>query len=497
MSITPSPSTIALNPFGVYDSPSGTVGSNKNTNTTLAIEDNIIFEGVVLDQNAKPIPGVNITFTQTPPSTETSPIIKSITENLVTNNKGEWSIIYPKTDINLKNVSIVLIKSKYNTETITNPQITSVYPSTEYDIIKVSTPEVEPPYEYRVGNEVFKSNDQNAAKSRAEEYHKKLKDPKYKKASVVNIKKKLTPIPDENEALKNLIQPILNDITQTELKQINQNIRNLVPPLVRIANLVSIGKEQLKAQLIPFILKLLLPFGFPVVQAIVNKVPIDQIKNQILCLKKDKILELIKKRNKVINQINKLYKTVSTLSTLVTTFDLVSVALKAGVIGISIIPFPMPPAIPFAITKLEELLKRFGVIINTLTLTLASFGAALGYILNLTNSLDALLQICSQDLNKDENIFVAINDELNLLINDSTGIDNKVLLDKPQVYKGFTLELILDPYNPIIYPKRFAQALTRNGVPVLKTDSSFASEPQVLLDQLKFLIDLNPDLTAG
>jgi hypothetical protein len=115
----------------------------------------------------------------------------------------------------------------------------------------------------------------------------------------------------------------------------------------------------------------------------------------------------------------------------------------------------------------------------------------------LTNSLDALLQICSQDLNKDENIFVAINDELNLLINDSTGIDNKVLLDKPQVYKGFTLELILDPYNPIIYPKRFAQALTRNGVPVLKTDSSFASEPQVLLDQLKFLIDLNPDLTAG
>ncbi len=232
MSITPSPSTIALNPFGAYDTPSGTVGSSENTNTTLAIEDNIIFEGVVLDQNAKPIPGVNITFTQTPPSTETSPIIKSITENLVTNNKGEWSIIYPKTAINLKNISIVLIKSKYNTETITNPQITSVYPSTEYDIVKVSTPEVEPPYEYRVGNEVFKSNDQNAAKSKAEEYHKKLKDSKYKKASVVSIKKKLTPIPDENEALKNLIQPILNDITQTELKQINQNIKNLVPPLV-------------------------------------------------------------------------------------------------------------------------------------------------------------------------------------------------------------------------------------------------------------------------
>ena len=73
---------------------------------------------------------------------------------------------------------------------------------------------------------------------------------------------------------------------------------------------------------------------------------------------------------------------------------------------------------------------------------------------------------------------------------------NSIQVEKP-TYKGFTLELVLDPLSSSKYPKRYAQALTRTGVPVLKTDSSFASDPQILLDQLKFIIDSNPDLNAG
>ncbi len=97
--------------------------------------------------------------------------------------------------------------------------------------------------------------------------------------------------------------------------------------------------------------------------------------------------------------------------------------------------------------------------------------------------------------------FEKINDELNLFINESTGINNQTVINNIQVnkqtYKGFTLELVLDPYSPLQYPKRFARALTLTGVPVLRTDSSFASDPQILIEQLKFLIDSNPNLTAG
>jgi hypothetical protein len=69
-------------------------------------------------------------------------------------------------------------------------------------------------------------------------------------------------------------------------------------------------------------------------------------------------------------------------------------------------------------------------------------------------------------------------------------------IQEDNTYRGFTLEIKFDTTSSNKYPKRFAQALTKQGIPVLKTDSSFASDPQVLLDQLKFIIDSNPQLTA-
>ena len=61
----------------------------------------------------------------------------------------------------------------------------------------------------------------------------------------------------------------------------------------------------------------------------------------------------------------------------------------------------------------------------------------------------------------------------------------------------FKLEIKLDPTNNLSYPRRYAQALNLQGIPVLKTDSSFASDPQILINQLKFIIDSDPNLTAG
>jgi formyltetrahydrofolate synthetase len=117
----------------------------------------------------------------------------------------------------------------------------------------------------------------------------------------------------------------------------------------------------------------------------------------------------------------------------------------------------------------------------------------LGSILNLLNMLDILIQQCSQDQNIP---FTTINNELNLLVNQSTGISNSVVIATDNTYKGFALEIKLDETNTTQYKKRYAQALNRQGVPVLKTESSFASDPQVLIDQLKFIIDSNPNLTA-
>ena len=86
-----------------------------------------------------------------------------------------------------------------------------------------------------------------------------------------------------------------------------------------------------------------------------------------------------------------------------------------------------------------------------------------------------------------------INSELNALA--SRTIKELETAGSGDTYKGFTFEIKEDPTNVSKYTKRFAQALNRQKIPVLKSESSFASNPQVLIDQLKFIIDTQ-DLKA-
>tara|TARA_B100000287_G_scaffold166967_1_gene157524 strand:- start:3661 stop:4479 length:819 start_codon:yes stop_codon:yes gene_type:complete len=55
--------------------------------------------------------------------------------------------------------------------------------------------------------------------------------------------------------------------------------------------------------------------------------------------------------------------------------------------------------------------------------------------------------------------------------------------------KVYSLEIALDPNSPPVAPRRQAIAKDFRGIVILKGPFSFASDPQVLLDQLKFRID--------
>lgn len=56
-------------------------------------------------------------------------------------------------------------------------------------------------------------------------------------------------------------------------------------------------------------------------------------------------------------------------------------------------------------------------------------------------------------------------------------------------YKGFRLVIENDMNSPQIAPKRFAVAYNRNNVAIIKGPSSFASNTDVLIEELKFRID--------
>jgi hypothetical protein len=256
---------------------------------------------------------------------------------------------------------------------------------------------------------------------------------------------------------------------------------------------INLKKEDLKKTLIPFVIALLAKFGPTVLQAIITELPLDQLKDLISCPAQNEVLSIINKRNKLAKQINDVYQTVTITSKVLAGVNIAIAAIQVGIAATSIIPYPLPPGVPIAVSELKDQLKKAQVTVSVLTITLASFGVVLGLILKLLKSLDQLVQQCAQDQNIP---FTTINNELNLLVNQSTGVSNSAVIAVDNTYKGFTLEIKLDETNTTQYKKRYAQALNRQGVPVLKTESSFASDPQVLIDQLKFIIDSNPNLTA-
>lgn len=301
------------------------------------------------------------------------------------------------------------------------------------------------------------------------------------------------------------------EILTEETSLIKQQGESELSAQEKLANLANKQKEELKKTIIPFIIKLLAQFGGVALQAILSKIPLDKIKDQISCPSQAKILELTNKRNKLVKQVNNAYKTVTTLTKTIRIVDSTLTAIQAGIAVIEALPYPatgipplgLPPLTSGIIEttgsgkdKLKESLKKAKVVINIVTLALASFGAILGIVLRLLNNLDVLIQQCAQEQDVP---FEAINNELNTFINQSTDVNNSNVIQSTQdnnTYKGFTLEIKLDETNSIKYPRRFAQALNKIGIPVLKTDSSFASDAQVLIDQLKFIIDSNPQLTA-
>jgi hypothetical protein len=314
--------------------------------------------------------------------------------------------------------------------------------------------------------------------------------------------------PDVTGAATNQLN---QEILTEETKLIKQQGNSELSAQERLANSANNKKEELKKTAIPFIIKLLAPFGAVALQAVISKIPLDKIKDQIQCPSQAKILELTNKRNKLVRQVNNAYKTINTLTKTLSITSNTITAVQAGIATIEALPYPatgvppigLPPLTSGIIEvtgsgkdKLKEALKKANVIISIVTLSLAAFGAILGIILRLLNNLDALIQQCAQEQDVP---FEDINNELNTFVNQSTGISNSEVIQSTQednTYKGFTLEIKLDETNSNKYPRRFAQALTKTGIPVLKTDSSFASDPQVLLDQLKFIIDSNPQLTA-
>jgi hypothetical protein len=306
----------------------------------------------------------------------------------------------------------------------------------------------------------------------------------------INLSPKTTPIVAEEEIKTKIKRSAVDDTSDIGFMQ------RLLIATIKIFNAAL-------DRLIPYLTNMLLAFGPALANAALQEAKAAAVK---LCPSTDKLSSLIIARNSLVDQINVLYNGVKVLNQLSSTTSTLINGLTAALNLYYIAPYPsigipalgLPPLTAGTISfidnarqTLKEDLDKSNGILKSVGIVVAYCLGILAYILTILNVLDQIILACAKE--KQVN-FATLNPEITSAINTSI---NDNIIQNNTTYKGFKLELKLDTINNTAYPKRYAQALNVQGVAVLKTDSSFASNPQVLIDQLKFIIDSNPNLTAG
>ena len=224
---------------------------------------------------------------------------------------------------------------------------------------------------------------------------------------------------------------------------------------------------------------------------------INKLKNS--CPNPSELAKVITTRNQIIDSLNSLKTTLNIISSITTPLDIILPPLTQAITLIKLLPIPssVPPGIGLpvgVITTIGDSLSDIKDLFKTLTNQLNSFDSILDYItstideiLSQLSLLDILINKCKNELGVSTSLLSADPELLDQVqkIKDS----KQNVLD--MTYKGFTFEVIEDPNNTLSIPKRYAVAKNSQGIILLKTNPSFTNNPNILIEELKFLIDKN------
>jgi len=233
--------------------------------------------------------------------------------------------------------------------------------------------------------------------------------------------------------------------------------------------------------------------------------PLNNLLNQLptdgTCPEPALLQSILDKRNNIVDFLNKfgnfLDVTTSTytgtnvaFNALLTTIRGINVSKIAASGGVKILP-TAPGFVTALLNDLGDLsdkltfdslgeskLSKIKSGLDTLNVSLAIVSSFIKNIIQILNSLDALLLPC---LNENQTL-TPVSDSLVKIATDSTqSIDNST-------YQGFIFQIEEVPFSPTV-TRRKAIAFNQSGVPLLETPLSFTTNNQTLIDELKLIID--------
>ena len=284
-------------------------------------------------------------------------------------------------------------------------------------------------------------------------------------------------------AFEELQRSIRDKINTAETKIIDLANKFKLPTEEQLIKLFQERKEWLKENLVPVLITLFNAFGPSIIQALqsgASKAILGKLKS---CPTEAELKIIIAKRNTLVRQLNIAYSIVRVLQVMGVSTTVIIQALKIGLASYVAAPPPYISAIDTVKSRLEKRLELYGIIATGLTTISSIIGYILGLIIDYLNKLDFLIKECSQE---QDIPFEALNEELNNL---ADPILIKQMQDNEIVYKGFTLKVELTPITAGTYQSRVGIAYNATGTPVLKTPTSFTSNPELLLQQLQLVID--------
>jgi len=222
------------------------------------------------------------------------------------------------------------------------------------------------------------------------------------------------------------------------------------------------------------------------------------------CPNAAELVKISKERNNLLKAINSFGGRITTIGSTANQLNAVISSLRVAIQVIKNIPIPtaiIPPqvgglGIPANIlTRYSDTLIKLNKLLDKLEAERAAIqgivAGASGTVNSLKTrleSLDPIIQECS----KSSPDLAGIVDQVQPKENtgsEGTPKDAQGNPDPNYLYKGYTLEIVQDRNSPAIAPRRYAIAKDRSGIERLRGESSFSSDTQVLLDELKFKID--------
>jgi len=218
------------------------------------------------------------------------------------------------------------------------------------------------------------------------------------------------------------------------------------------------------------------------------------------CPPQAELIKIIKLRNQLVivltqlkNNVVRIDQTTNPLKTLLTILDTTVTTLKllpipTAVAGVGI-PIGAVVTVGDVLSVTKEKITAFESSVEAFSLIKEYIIQTVDQILAKVKILDSLIDKCAKKVIEEGGDPNLINNILNTenvnLINNLQNSTNTV----DNIYKGFKLEVLLDDKSDNRFPKRYAVAKTPNGVIVLRGESSFSSSPDVLIDEIKFIID--------